>query len=224
MAARRNVERYDYIEKAIDQGKSVLEIAKDLGINQNAVRRIMTKLGLKAKSIKRKPIKISHKEEEEIIEKYVKGRSASSIAVDYAINTQRIIKILNRNNIELRDTRSGKNHPMWDGGRGIKCGRWTVHAPDHPRAMNNNRVWERVVIMEEYLDRSISPKEPIHHIDIDPLNNEVENLYVCKDFKEHRCIHLQLEKLTKELLERGLVEFNKDTGKYYIVNKDKDEQ
>lgn len=220
MAAKRNTEHYGIIETQITEGRSIAEVAKFLGINTNSVRRIVSKLGLVVTNKDKNVVSIEDDQISDICGRYESGESASSIAVSYGVNTGRITKILKSNNVSIRDTKSGVNHPMWNGGKGLKCGRWVVYSPEHPRAMNNGRVWEHVIIMENHLGRSITAAEPIHHIDIDPLNNDVDNLHLCKDDSEHRRIHTQLEKITKELIGLGVLSFDREEAKY-IINRDK---
>ena len=215
----KNEQYYEFVKEGVDKGLSATDIAQSLQINVNAVRRIASKLGLSFRATKNPKVVLTPQDKNDIVTKYENGRSASSIAVDYGVNTGRITKILRELGVCLRDVSKGKNHPQWSGGRGLKQGRWAVYAPDHPRAMNNGRVWEHVIIMEKVLGRDIHPSEPIHHIDIDPLNNDVDNLYVCESNKEHRNIHIQLEKLTKELLNKGVIAFDRDKGGYYVTGK-----
>ena len=46
------------------------------------------------------------------------------------------------------------------------------------------------LLMEEKLNRKLKPNEEVHHIDGNPLNNEVSNLVVI-DGREHRRQHVQ---------------------------------
>jgi len=42
-----------------------------------------------------------------------------------------------------------------------------------------------------------------------------ENLYLCKDFKEHAKIHSSFEALATELIKKGIVGFK--NGKYFLI-------
>ena len=62
--------------------------------------------------------------------------------------------------------------------------------------------------------------------------NELEkyaesNLYLCTGKQEHMLIHGNLEKVSYELIKRGVILFDKEEGKYYInedaIKEDNDE-
>lgn len=70
------------------------------------------------------------------------------------------------------------------------------------------------LLLEVKLGRELKRSEHVHHIDNDPNNNELTNLYLFNSQREHNQCHTQLQKLSKELLEKGIIVF-KD-GKYHI--------
>ena len=53
----------------------------------------------------------------------------------------------------------------------------------------------------------------INHIDGNKLNNEFSNLYICSRNK-HSKVHYSCFRLVQELMERGLVYFDKEEGVY----------
>ncbi len=78
----------------------------------------------------------------------------------------------------------GEDHPRWQGGRKLCYGPnsdqdinyWTIHKPDHPYAPKQGYVMEHRLVMEEKLGRYLNPKEIVHHINGDTLDNRPENL------------------------------------------------
>lgn len=84
------------------------------------------------------------------------------------------------------------------------------------KSQGDYRVQHREVAAK-LLGRKLSSKELVHHIDLDKLNNNKENLYVC-NVVEHSSIHQQLNRVAGELVKLGIIKF-KD-GKYYIDIKD----
>lgn len=74
-------------------------------------------------------------------------------------------------------------------------------------------------IYQAHYNIILKPNQPIHHIDGDKLNNDINNLYLT-DVSEHTKIHKQLETLAFELVDKGVIGFNKELGEYYI-NQDK---
>lgn len=61
------------------------------------------------------------------------------------------------------------------------------------------------------------PGQIVHHIDGDRLNNTKSNLHVFNSPSEHAKAHRSLEKIAYRLLETGLVEFDRDSGCYRLV-------
>ena len=154
------------------------------------------------------PVKI----QEKMLKLFDEGKSAREISRQLNLYPTSVTRVLKRHGRKMSDGK-GKNHSGWKGGRGLKSGYWTVYAPNHPRALNNRRVWEHILIMEKHLGRPISKDEHIHHIDFNRQNNDVENLYVCSS-SDHSNIHGSLESVVKDLLNQEVVKF-KD-GEYYV--------
>ena len=75
--------------------------------------------------------------------------------------------------------------------------------------------------MEVHLGRKLEKDELVHHIDMDKLNYNISNLYLTNE-DDHGIIHGTYNKLCKELMNNyhkySGIEFNKETGEYYLVN------
>lgn len=82
-------------------------------------------------------------------------------------------------------------------------------------------VWTHRRIIEDELGRSLSSSEIVHHIDGDKDNNSRDNLYLCKDRAAHLVAHNSYANLLTELVHRGYIRFNADTGVYEICETDK---
>jgi hypothetical protein len=112
-------------------------------------------------------------------------------------------------------SQSGKDHHSWKGGRITKGDNYVgIWNPTHERADNQGYVYEHTLIIEKHLGRLPNKNEVIHHIDLDKKNNSIDNLYLC-DSKKHISCHRTIEKMVKQLMDCGIVEF-KD-GEYGIV-------
>lgn len=77
---------------------------------------------------------------------------------------------------------------------------------------------EHVVVAELAAGRPLSTSEVVHHIDLDKNNNDPSNLLICKDNKQHRQFHGQLERLAGKLVQLGLIKFNSENG--YFINEE----
>lgn len=73
-------------------------------------------------------------------------------------------------------------------------------------------------IAEKILKRKLYRNECVHHIDGDTLNNEVKNLQVMTT-KQHTSCHKSIQRCATELYKQGVVGFNREDGKYFIVEK-----
>jgi hypothetical protein len=86
------------------------------------------------------------------------------------------------------------------------------------RLSANNWKWKRfhVAIAERVIGRSLTRQECVHHIDLDTLNNDIENLRVMT-IKQHNECHSSLESCASKLFKEGLINFNRDARKYFAV-------
>ena len=64
--------------------------------------------------------------------------------------------------------------------------------------------------------RKIKSYEIVHHLDGDKTNDSDDNLYLCKDKSEHSLLHDQLEKISCELVKKGIIRFDRNERKYYL--------
>lgn len=96
------------------------------------------------------------------------------------------------------------------GYRQVWCGK---HAES--RGRKDGYRAEHHLVAEDMLKRRLLPGEIVHHIDGDKLNNTTSNLVVCRNQKEHRAIHSQLEVLSMSLVRSGAIKWN---GHEYVVD------
>lgn len=121
----------------------------------------------------------------------------------------------------------GKSYPdrhrekakNWNGGRYIsKDGYYMILVESGP---NNGNGWkkyrkEHQVIAEQILGRSLYKTEVVHHIDGNKLNNNIENLDIINNDKEHhRLTHTSLQQVGYELFKNGIIGYDRNTHKYY---------
>ena len=84
---------------------------------------------------------------------------------------------------------------------------------DHPNKNKHNYVFEHQLVMEKKLGRYINKNERIHHIDCNPTNNDLENLFLT-DSSGAAIAHHSLNKLVKQLLDNNIIIFDKEKGIY----------
>ena len=64
-----------------------------------------------------------------------------------------------------------------------------AYAPDHPKRLQNNCVYEHILVAEEKLGRRLNDGEVIHHRDQDKNNNNPDNIIIFCSKSEHTRFH-----------------------------------
>ena len=102
------------------------------------------------------------------------------VAEAVGVHEETLRRFCSKNGIIRQRTgpRSGEGHPEWRGGRTLQKGYWYIYSPDHPHRDYKNRMLEHRLVMEQKLGRLLHPKEVVHHIDGNSLNNHPDNLAV----------------------------------------------
>lgn len=152
--------------------------------------------------------------QQEMLKRFDSGESASSIAKSMGLFTTSVSRVLKRNGRTFKKF-VGENHPSWKGGKHKKYGYIKIWKPTHHRANNIGYVSEHVLVAEEKVGRKISKDEHVHHIDFIRDNNDSKNLWVCSP-SQHKKAERSIQKLVKELIEKNIIFFNEDGGKYEI--------
>lgn len=63
-------------------------------------------------------------------------------------------------------------------------------------------------IVEDFIGRELKKDESIHHVDGNRTNNSINNLYICDSYEEHAEIHRDLDRITYELFNLGIIKFS----------------
>jgi len=116
-------------------------------------------------------------------------------------------------------SKTGEKNPRYIKGKFItKSGHILILKHNHPNKNCNNYVYEHKIIMENYLGRLLYENEVIHHIDGDPGNNKIENLFLTTKSGNSKAHH-SINKLLKYFLDKKIVIFNSNLGIYEINKK-----
>lgn len=91
----------------------------------------------------------------------------------------------------------GKNNPNWKGGI-------SRYNEDYKKKIG------------KIIGRILKCDEIVHHIDNNGRNNQISNLFICKDYKHHAKLHKQIINLAFKLVKLGIIKFNHQKEKYYI--------
>ncbi len=81
-----------------------------------------------------------------------------------------------------------------------------IHSPNHPHKNDNSYFLEHRLVMEKYINRYLTKKEVVHHINEIRDDNRIENLMLFKNKGDHKKFHLKKTRdriiyLNKENLE-----------------------
>ncbi len=80
-----------------------------------------------------------------------------------------------------------------------------------------NRAKNHRKIMGIFLGRQLKKGEEVHHINFDFFDNRIKNLFLVEE-REHRQITSSIFPFMTELVNKGIVGFNKEEKRYYIVS------
>lgn len=64
-----------------------------------------------------------------------------------------------------------------------------AYAPDHPNKLQNNCIYEHILVAEEKLGRYLKDGEVVHHRDENKMNNNPDNIIVFCSKSEHTKFH-----------------------------------
>ena len=189
---------------------SVKDIAKKLGRPINGVRTRMNRLGIDLRKIKGTELRLWTKEDDE----YLKENYAIMNVVDLAKKLDRTTSAIHsrKDKLEIEN----KNKPIPPEGRLRKsAGYLRLTMPLDENGKREEQSYHRFVY-EKHHKVKLNKSEIIHHIDGDGFNNDMENLWYCKDISTHKLCHAQLEEISYQMVQEGFIKFDKETKEYYV--------
>lgn len=90
----------------------------------------------------------------------------------------------------LKGYLAGKKHYHWQGGfRTTNQGYLEIKSPNHPFKNKQGYVPKHRLIVEKYLNHFLKKDEIVHHINGDPKDNRIKNLYLFAKRWQHCVYH-----------------------------------
>ena len=90
---------------------------------------------------------------------------------------------------QFSKNQTGSKNPNWKGGVSYRQGYKFILNRDHPYSTKRGYIAEHRLVAERCLNRYLTKKEQIHHINKIRDDNRPENLYLFPSKKEHQIFH-----------------------------------
>jgi hypothetical protein len=85
----------------------------------------------------------------------------------------------------------------------------------NPFAEKRRVAYRHRKVAEDMLGRPLRRDEHVHHLDMDPGNNNWGNLLVCNPSRHH-CLHAQAKELVTPLATAGVIKYDHNSEKYAV--------
>ena len=102
-------------------------------------------------------------------------------------------KASNVTKLKMSLAQIGNKHAFKNGKYKDGLGYILIYSPDHPYSTIHKYVPEHRLVMEKHLNRYLTSKEVVHHINGIKDDNRIENLSLFKNQNEHFKHHWQLK-------------------------------
>lgn len=207
----------------ITNNRKKSEIARDCNVSETTIKSWLNRMRI----IKRNKDEL-YMDKDWLYQQHVElKKPICDISKEFNISYHKLWYWVQKLNIKKTNLRKGykkgENNHRWKGGKFETKKKKFIYYPEHHRASTSGYVLEHILIAEQTLARPLKyygnnnpNNEIVHHIDTDSLNNEPDNLYICKDRQKHRATHINLSQIATELYKKGFVGFNNKKGEYYI--------
>ena len=102
-----------------------------------------------------------------------------------------LLKIFNELDKQPKGRNIGKGNECmsWKGGETISHDRVLIMTPGHPHTDLRGYVRRAKLVMEKKIGRFLKSEEVVHHKDHDKMNDDPDNLILCRDQSEHLSIY-----------------------------------
>lgn len=169
------------IHEYVDNGKTMKEIASEIGVCAATVFNYMKKYGIEGR----------HYHTEKSKSRISEAKFGTHCVGRKWTEEQKKNLSKAKNGVFIKPTKYGGHiKKRCDGYNAVYC-------PDHPRATKEGYVMEHILVMEEHIGRHLEPKEVVHHINKIRDDNRIDNLKLMT-VSEHARFHLNERRMKKK--------------------------
>lgn len=167
-------------------GETLVQIAEAAGVTWGAIRYQLKRQGipLRQKGWHRPPLNLSSDVLRDLRDRELSTRE---MAAELGCSDESVRKWMIHHNIpRLAPKARPEKNVFWRGGYIVdKHGYLLRKSPDHPRRSRNGYVRVHRLVMEDHLDRYLTPREVVDHRDGDTSNNRLSNLTLYPTNADH---------------------------------------
>ena len=170
------------VKEYIDNKMSLHSIAKKFNCNFITVRNVLLRHNCEMKKRGNITIMKTEQELENIKNEWISGVSQTDLAKKYGVGQTTMSRFLAHNGITQSEKQAkGPRHSNWIGGRAVDTNGYVyikMHCDDKffDMAYLSDYVPEHRLVMAKHLNRSLTKKETVHHINGNRSDNRIENL------------------------------------------------
>jgi hypothetical protein len=167
------------IATAYREGRSAISLAHEFGVSDGTILSVLQIQGVPRRSSGPQRRLPTEEQKAEIISRYNAGETAKAIGASLKVDPKTFQKWMIICNLEPRKPQ-GEQHTNWKGGEHMREGRKHILLkpgdPMYSMVNSISYVLEHRLILARKLGRPLTNKETVHHIDLNPQNNDPANL------------------------------------------------
>ena len=110
----------------------------------------------------------------------------------------------------------GEKSNQWKGGRKKHSYGYVLLYKPELTGKRYPYIAEHRLVMEKHLERSLTKKDWIHHLNGIKTDNRLGNLLLCKGAKGHANIHAEMEKCMFKLIQKGKVYYDRKSQQFKV--------
>lgn len=184
-------------QKYWDEGLSLSEVGKLVGVCQQTIGKWMEKFGVPRRTLKeanggerngRWGKKCSEETRRKIGDANRGRKRTDEVRYKMSLARRGRKKSLEHRR-KLGESKRGEKNPQWKGGRHHVTGYIRLSIPGHPNADSKGYIYEHRFIMAEHLGRPLRLEEVVHHINGIRDDNRKENLELFDSMVDHSRFH-----------------------------------